>query len=232
MKFRLLATIMAVLASAHTARAQAMFPPETDNAALRYWSALAEVQEPPDDEATRHLFGETTAGRVAWDETKLGPILDSNLDALRTMQQGTKLPVCNWGFDYRNGARILPWFGMRAALLSRLNALQAIREMAHGDSRTAVDTWLAGVHFGQDVSRSGPVIAALIAHTLILDNLHLLRDSARQGKLNEEQKTELSVVVETMPEDGFDWGDGMGRGIRDRRPVSSKITNDGQAGKR
>jgi hypothetical protein len=152
MKFRLLATIMAVLASAHTARAQAMFPPETDNAALRYWSALVEVQEPPDDEATRHLFGETTAGRVAWDETKLGPILDSNRDALRTIQQGTKLPVCNWGFDYRNGARILPWFGMRAALLSRLNALQGIREMAHGDSRTAVDTWLAGVHFGQDVS--------------------------------------------------------------------------------
>jgi len=210
MKFRLLATIMAVLASAHTARAQAMFPPETDNAALRYWSALVEVQEPPDDEATRHLFGETTAGRVAWDETKLGPILDSNRDALRTMQQGTKLPVCNWGFDYRNGARILPWFGMRARLLSNLNALQGIREMAHGDSRTAVDTWLAGVHFGQDMSRSGPVIAALIAHAFILDNLNPLRDSARKGKLNEEQKTELSVVVKTMREDGFDWGAAWG----------------------
>jgi hypothetical protein len=59
MKFRLMATIVAVLASAHTARAQAMFPPETDNAALRYWIALAEVREPPDDDATRHLFGET-----------------------------------------------------------------------------------------------------------------------------------------------------------------------------
>ena len=78
--------------------------------------------------------------------------------------------------------------------------------MAQGDSRTAVDTWLAGVHFGQDVSRSGPVIAALIAHAIILDNLNPLRDSARQGKLSEEQKTELSVVVKTMPEDGFDWG--------------------------
>jgi hypothetical protein len=205
-KFRLLATIMAVLASAHTARAQAMFPPETDNAALRYWSALVEVREPPDDDATRHLFGETTAGRVAWDETKLGPILDFNLDALRTMQQATKLPVCNWGFDYRHGARMPVEFGMRARLLSDLNALQGIREMAHGDSRTAVDTWLAGVHFGRDMSRSGPVIAALIAHAIILDNLHRLRDSAQQGKLNEEQKTELSVFIKTMPEDGFDWG--------------------------
>jgi hypothetical protein len=210
MKFRLLATIMAVLASAHTARAQAMFPPQTDNAALRYWFALAEVREPPDDEATRHLFGETIAGRVAWDEAKLGPILDSNRDALRSMQQATKLPVCNWGFDYRNGAAIPTWFGMRARLLSHLNALYGIREMAHGDSRTAVDTWLAGVHFGQDVSRSGPVIAALIAHAIILDNLHPLRDSAQQGKLNEEQKTELAVVVKTIPEDGFDWGAAWG----------------------
>jgi hypothetical protein len=210
MKFRLLATIIAVLASAHTARAQAMFPSETDNAALRYWFALAEVREPPDDDATRHLFGETIAGRVAWDETKLGPILDSNNDALRTMQRATKLPVCNWGFDYRNGAAIPPWFAVRARLLSHLNELQGIREMAHGDSRTAVDTWLAGVHFGQDVSRSGPIIAALIAHAIILHNLHPLRDSARQGKLNEEQKTELSVVAKTMPEDGFDWGAAWG----------------------
>ena len=210
MRFRLLATIMAVLASAHTARAQAMFPPETENAALRYWFALAELGEPPDDDATRHLFGETVAGRVAWDERKLGPILDFNRDALRSMQRATKLPVCSWGFDYRNGAATPIWFGMRARLLSHLNALQGVREMAHGDSRTAVDTWLAGVHFGQDVSRSGPVIVALIAHAIILDNLDPLRDSARQGKLNEEQKTELSVVVKTMPEDGFDWGAAWG----------------------
>jgi hypothetical protein len=201
---------MAVLASAHTARAQAMFPPETDNAALRYWFALAEVREPPDDNATRHLFGETVAGRVAWDETKLGPILDSNRDALRTMQRATKLPICNWGFDYRNGAAIPTWFGMGTGLLSHLNALQGIREMARGDSRMAIDTWLAGVHFGQDVSRSGPIIAALIAHAIILHNLHPLRDSARQGKLNEEKKRELSVVVKTMPEDGFDWGAAWG----------------------
>ena len=210
MKFRLLATIMAVLASAHIARAQATFPPETDNAALRYWFALAKVQEPPDDDATRHLFGETFAGRVAWDEAKLGPILDSNYDALRTMQRATKLAACNWGFDYRNGATNPIWFGMRARLLSHLNALQGMREMAHGNSRTAVDTWLAGVHFGQDVSRSGPVIAALFAKAIILDNLQPLRDSARQGKLNEEQKTELSVVVKSMPEDGFDWGTAWG----------------------
>jgi hypothetical protein len=54
------------------------------------------------------------------------------------------------------------------------------------------------------------MIAALIAHAIILDNLNPLRDSARQGKLNQEQKTELSVVVKTVPEDGFDWGAAWG----------------------
>src|SRR5438874_8680839 len=46
MKFRLLATLIVVLAGVGAARAQATFPHETDNAALRYWFALAEVREP------------------------------------------------------------------------------------------------------------------------------------------------------------------------------------------
>jgi hypothetical protein len=201
---------MALLATCVTARAQATFPPETDNAALRYWFALAEVGEFPNDDATRHLLEATFAGQVAWDEAKLGPILDSNLDALRTLQQATKLPACDWGFDYKHGATTPVWFGMRARLLSRLNHLQGIRQMARGDSQAAVDTWLAGIHFGQDVSRSGPVIVALVAHAMILDNLQPLRDSAQQGKFNEEQKARLSAVMKSMPEDGFDWGASWG----------------------
>jgi hypothetical protein len=210
MKSRLLVTIVVALASSGALRAQATFPPETDNAALRYWFALAEVQELSGDDATQHLFGAVLAGQMAWDEAKLGPIVDSNLDALRTMQRATKLPVCNWGFDYRHGATMPIWFGMRARLLSRLNQLQGKREMARGNSQTAVDRWLAGIHFAQDVSRGGPVIVALIAHAMILDNLQPLRDSARQGKLDEKQKTEVSAVVIAMPQDGFDWGAAWG----------------------
>lgn len=163
MKSRLLVTIVVALASSGALRAQATFPPDTDNAALGYWFALAEVQEPPGDDATQHLFGAVLAGQMAWDEAKLGPILDSNLDAIRTMQRATKLPECNWGFDYRHGSWTPVWFSMRSKLLSQLNQLQGKREMARGDSQTAVDTWLAGIHFGHDFSRSGPVIVALIA---------------------------------------------------------------------
>lgn len=210
MKSRLLLTIVVALASSGTLRAQATFPPETDNAALVYWFALAEVRELPSDDATWQLFRAGLSGETAWDEAKLGPILDSNVDALAAMQRATKLPVCDWGFDYRHGARMPVWFGMHARLLSQLNHLQGKREMARGDSEAALDTWLAGVHFGQDVSRGGPVIVALIAHVIILDNLQPLCDIAREGKLNQKQITELSAVVKAMPEDGFDWGAAWG----------------------
>lgn len=210
MSLRSLATVLAVLATCGAAHGQATFPPETDNAALRYWFALAEVLEPPNDDATQNLFRAVLTGQTAWDEAKFGPILDANLDALRTMQRATKLPECNWGFDYQHGSWTPVWFSMRSKLLSQLNQLQGKREMAHGDSQTAVDTWLAGIHFAHDYSRSGPVIVALIAQWMILDNLQALRDSARQGKFSEKQKAELSVAVKAMPEDGFDWAAAWG----------------------
>jgi len=204
-----MAAILVVLGPAVGVRvhAQAAFPPQTNNAGLRYWVALAELREPAvDDEATGNLLSATFAGRVEWDEKKLGPLLDSNLDAIRTMQQATKLPESTWGFDYRNGERTPVWFVMRARRLARLNGFEGIREMAHGDSRAAVHTWLAGLKFGQDLSRSGPMIVGLVAGAMILDNLQPLRNSARQGKLSEEEKKELSAFVKAMPEDGFDWG--------------------------
>lgn len=209
MKSRLMVTILVALASSGALRAQATSPPDTDNAALGYWFALAEVQE-PSNHATWHLFEAALAGKTAWNGAKLAPILDSNLEAIRTMQRATKLPECSWGFDYRHGSWTPVWFSMRARLLSQLNQLQGKREMARGDSQTAVDTWLAGIHFGRDFSRSGPVIVALIAQAMILENLQPLRDSARKGKFSEKQKAELSAAVKAIPEDGFDWAAAWG----------------------
>jgi len=126
------------------------------------------------------------------------------------LQEATKLPECNWGFDYRHGARMPIWFGMRARLLSRLNQLEGVREMARGDAARAMNTWLAGIHFAQDVARGGPVIVALIANAIFLDNLQPLRNNAQLGKFGESQKKELQAVANVMPEDGFDWGAAWG----------------------
>jgi hypothetical protein len=77
--------------------------------------------------------------------------------------------------------------------------------MAKGDSQAAVNTWLAGIHFSQDVTRGKPVINVLVAKQLLLPNLRVLTVESRQGRLNEEQKKQVYAAVKALPEDGLDW---------------------------
>lgn len=208
MRFRLFATILVLLAGFCGARAQARFPPETRNAALRYWAAIAEMNELPDDAATRKVLQETLDGRASWSETSLGSILDANAEAIGTMQRATKLPECDWGFEYDRMHRLpkppVELF-MRAKELAELNALYGIREMSKGKSQEAVNAWLAGMRFSQDLARGGPVIFVLFANRMLLPDLHALNGAIRNGQLSEAQKGEVYATVSALPDDGLDW---------------------------
>src|SRR5271167_733793 len=83
------------------APAQQKLPLETRNAALRYWLAFADMQDPPQDKNL--LIGYVASGDKPWDDTQLGPILDQNESAILRMQRATKLPECDWGLDYSEG---------------------------------------------------------------------------------------------------------------------------------
>src|SRR5215831_4862809 len=92
MRFRLLATILALLAGSCGARAQAKNSPETRNAALLYWAAIADVNESPYDAATHDaatvkVLQETLDGHASWNEKALGSILDDwgNAEAIGKM---------------------------------------------------------------------------------------------------------------------------------------------------
>src|SRR6266446_7947629 len=115
--------------------AQAKRPIETHNAALRYWMAFAELQDPPTDRATAELLEKTAAGEAAWDEAKLGPILDKNETAIWRMQRATKLPECDWGLEYDLGPRASIAYVPKARVLARLNTLDGMRLAAKGDSQ-------------------------------------------------------------------------------------------------
>jgi hypothetical protein len=210
MKLRVLVAIVIMLASAGRMRAEVKHPQETKNAALRYWMAFAEMQDASVDKATQELLEKTAAGEAAWDETKLAPILDANADAIRMMQRATNLPECDWGLEYSRGPKASIAYAPRARALARLNTLEGIRQMAHGDSQSAVNTWLAGVRFSQGVARGGTLIFALTAKSALLPNLHLLAETAKEGKMNEEQKRQVYATVAAMPEDGLDWGSAWG----------------------
>jgi len=208
MKFRSLATILAMLASTSGSRAQVKYPPETRNAALRYWTAFAEMQDPLADMETRNLIENTVAGKTAWSEKTLGSTLDANAEAIRTMQRGTRLPECDWGLDYRSSAQITLFF--RARALAGLNTLEGMRRMAKGDSQGAVNAWLAGIHFSQDLARGEPLIFTFVATRMLLPNLRALSEDMRKGQLNEAQRKEVYTAVRALPEDGFDWGGAWG----------------------
>jgi hypothetical protein len=210
MKVRPFATILLMLMSGTEARAQSIYPPQTKNAALRYWMAFAEMQDPPAEKVTQDLLEKTIAGEAPWNEKTLGPLLDANGSAIGMMQRGTKLPECDWGLEYNQGPRASIAYAPRARVLSRLNTLQGIREMANGNSQAAVDTWLAGVQFSEHLANGGSLIFVLIAKSALMPNLRALTFEATHGHLTGSQKSEISAKLKGMREDGFNWAAAWG----------------------
>lgn len=210
MKLRLLVLIFATLATAGRTSAQIQYPPETKNAALRYWIAFSEMQDTPADKSTQELLEKTLSGEAPWNEKKLGPILDANNAAIAIMQRATKLPDCDWGLDYTQGPRASIAYAPRARALSRLNTLEGIRQLAAGDSQSAVNTWLAGVRFSQDLARGGSLIFALMAKSALMPNLQTLTQATSSGRLTATQREQALTAIRALPEDGFDWGAAWG----------------------
>jgi hypothetical protein len=187
------------------ASAQAKRPTETRNAALRYWMAFAELRDAPSDKATTELLEKTAAGEAPWDETKLGPILDRNKEAILMMQRATKLPDCDWGLEYERGPNAAIDYAPRARVLARLNTLYGIRMAAKGEAQNAIDSWLAGIRFSQHLAKGGSLIFSLIGKTVLLSNFQALTNAVVTNNVPEAQRKDIASIVKELPETGFDW---------------------------
>lgn len=205
MKLRLQLLCCLMVFGAQWHRAEVKFPEETQNAALRYWMAFAEMQDPPADQTIKDLLEKTAAGQAAWDELKLGPILDSNGEALRTMQRAAKLPDCDWGLEYGIGPNVPIAYLTRARVMARLNILQAMRETAAKNSQAALECCLAGVRFSAHLAKGGSLISGLTAKSALLPHLRMLTLEARNGRLTGAQTRQILATLEMLPEDGFNW---------------------------
>jgi hypothetical protein len=201
--------LLALVVCPRLACATHNFPPETRNAALRYWMAFAEMQDPPADKEIAELLEKTAAGETAWDEQKLGPILDKNDVAIELMQRATELPDCDWGIEYDRGAAASIAYVPRARVLARLNTLYGMRLAAKGDHQAAVDAWLAGVRFSQDLAKGGTLVFTLIAKTALLSNLNALTQAAHRGSISAPDEARVAAAVRALPEAGFDWSSAL-----------------------
>jgi hypothetical protein len=207
---RAITVVVLVVSGLGCSWGQTNYPPETKNAALRYWMAFAEMQDKSTDAATQQLLEKTAAGDAPWDEATLSSIVDANEDAIHMMQRATRLPDCDWGLEYSRGPMASIAYAPRARALARLNTLEGIRKLSQGDSQSAVNAWLAGIRFSRDLARGGTLIFSLMAKNTLVPNLRLLTAAAKSGKISETEKTKVISVLKTMPEDGFDWSAAWG----------------------
>jgi len=175
------------------------------NAALRYWTAFAEMKDRSIDDATTKLMEDVLSGSAGWDEQRLGPIVEENSFAVRFMQRATELPECNWGLDYSQGSGTSLAHLPRARVLARLNALYGARQMAKGDAEGAVTTWLAGLRFAQHVGKGIGLIGTLSARPAFMANLHLLTAAVSSGTVNAELQRRIHTQVNKLPAEGLDW---------------------------
>lgn len=187
------------------AQAQQFTPPQTKNAALRYWAAFAEMKDRPIDDATSKLMEDVLNGSAGWDEQRLGPIVEENAYAVQAMQRATTLPECNWGLDYSLGSAMPLAHLPKARVLARLNALYGARQMARGDTEGAVKTWLTGLQFAQDMSKGVGLIAALSAQPAFMANLRLLTTAVKSGGVNTQLENKVRTEMHTLPLDGLPW---------------------------
>lgn len=195
--------ISACIAFASPARAD--YPPETRNAALRYWLAFAELHDPPADQATQDLLEKTAAGQAPFDEARIGGIIQENEGAILMMQRATRLPECDWGLEYREGWSASIAYAPRARVLARLNTLYGMRLAAKGDFAAATETWLAGIQFSSHLAQGGPLIFALIAKAALLPSVNALAHAAETGALPGAQKSKAASAIRAIPLDVFDW---------------------------
>jgi hypothetical protein len=204
------AIALAVSLSAGRCGAQATVGPRpSNNAALRYWMAFAEIQDPPADREIVALLERVISGSAAWDEPRLGHVVEMNMPALEIMQRATRLPECDWGLEYELGPNTPVAHLAKARVLARLNVLYGMRQAARGEVSAAADTWLAGLRFAEHMAQGASLFGALTAKAALLTALTALRRTIPATSLDDASVQRIEQAVRRLPQFGIDWGDAI-----------------------
>jgi hypothetical protein len=181
------------------------------NAALRYWSAFAQMQDSAITDEQVTTLGLVLDGSSAYDDAQYKDLVEKNRPALETMARATTLPTCDWGVDYQLGSEAPVDYVRKALILGRLNVLYALHLAHSGDKDAAVRALALGLHFSNDVSNGGSLFATLAAKSLIAAHLKALASIRQAGAFSDEQRSALEKAVVQLQNKGLNWPSAMKR---------------------
>lgn len=185
------------------------FPQQNDqlgqNAALRYWSAFAEMQDSAISDQQAKELSTILDGTAPYQDLKYYELVEKNRAAVETMARGTAIPNCNWGVDYALGQDAPVEYVRKGLTLGRLNVLYAFHLGINGDKDGAVRTIAAGVRFSRDVANGGTLFATLVAKNLLATHIRAMAFMLHVQQLSPQQKSTFQKALDQLGPDGLDW---------------------------
>ena len=180
-------------------------PRLSDNAALRYWSAFAQMQDTGITEQQAKEAHAILDGTAPFDDSKYKDLIEKNRPAVETMARGTTLPYCDWGMEFQMGSQAPVDYARKAALLGRLNVFYAFHLVIAGDKDGAVRALQAGLRFSHDVANGGTLFATVVAQGLIVAHLQAVSGIQHVSGFSAAQRAALQKSIEQLGPDGLDW---------------------------
>jgi hypothetical protein len=186
-----------------------------DNAALRYWSAFAQMQDAAlTDQQVKELNG-ILEGSVPYDDLKYKDLVERNKPAIETMIRATQLSRCEWGVDYQLGPDAPVDYVRKALALGRLNVLYAFHLSIARDADGATRALAAGLRFSHDIAIEGTLFATVVAKDLLVTHLKavqgVLRDKNAEKTPTAAQLAVVRKAITRLGPDGLDWQAAMKR---------------------
>lgn len=176
-----------------------------DNAALRYWSAFAQMQDSAITDQQAAELNTIIAGTAPYRDLKYRDLVEKNRPALETMVRGTALGNCDWGLDYKLGPNTPVDFVRKALALGRLNILYSFHLALGGDKDGSVRALAAGLRFSHDVANGGTLFASLVAKHLLADHLRVIAHALQVEELSPPERLLLRQAIEQIGPEGLDW---------------------------
>jgi hypothetical protein len=176
-----------------------------ENAALRYWSAFAQMQDSAITEQQAKELNLILDGTAPYDDLKYKDFIEKNRLALETMARGSSILNCDWGVDYQVGVDAPVDYVRKSLAIGRLNVLYSFHLLINHDNDGAVRTLAAGLRFSHDVANGGTLFAAISAKTLLVAHLRAVQFALQRGVLSVAQRSTLQKAVAQLGPDGLDW---------------------------